>query len=203
MSFLSLPRLLLAVAFAALPLLPVHAAGMEGQPAPAVTLPDANGAARTLAGIAAGRPTVVLFWASWCPYCKALMPHLQSMLDEYGSEHIEVVAINIWEDSDDDWKAVMLDNGYDFRNLLKGDAIAPQWQVRGTPGLFVLAADGSVVFDRNAHQFNPLRRNVAGIAAGQSNAAKAARAAPLWAAAVRQVLDAELAKPIPAANPTP
>src|SRR3546814_9228256 len=37
----------------------------------------------------AGRPTVVLFWATWCPYCKALMPHLQSMLDEYGNDRSE------------------------------------------------------------------------------------------------------------------
>ena len=28
--------------------------------------------------------TIVYFWATWCPYCKALMPHLQSILDEYG-----------------------------------------------------------------------------------------------------------------------
>ena len=31
-------------------------------------------------------PTIVLFWASWCPFCKALMPHLQSIIDEYNYE---------------------------------------------------------------------------------------------------------------------
>lgn len=194
MSFSSVRNLLLVVALAAVPLLPLQAAGMEGKPAPAVSLPGADGKTHSLVELAAGRPTVVLFWATWCPYCKALMPHLQSMLDEYGTDRIEVVAIDIWEDNDADWKEVVLENGYDFRNLLKGDALAPQWQVRGTPGLFVLAADGTVVFDRNAHQFTPVRRNVAAITAEQGNRAKAARAAPLWAAQVRKVLDAELAK---------
>lgn len=194
MSFNALRTLLLVIAFSIAPLLSAQAGGMEGKPAPAVTLPGADGKSHTLAEFSAGRPTVVLFWATWCPYCKALMPHLQSMLDEYGSDRIEVVAIDIWEDDDDAWKSVIRDNGYDFRILLKGDALAPQWQVRGTPGLFVLAADGSVVFDRNAHQFTPTRRLVEGISAGQGNAAKAARAAPLWAAEVRKVLDAELAK---------
>jgi hypothetical protein len=33
----------------------------------------------------------VLFWATWCPYCKALMPHVQSNLDEYGKQ-VRVVA---------------------------------------------------------------------------------------------------------------
>ncbi len=29
---------------------------------------------------------IYLFWASWCPYCKALMPHLQSIQVEYGAD---------------------------------------------------------------------------------------------------------------------
>lgn len=172
----------------------VHAAGMEGQPAPALSLPGPDGNPHTLVELAAGKPTVVLFWASWCPYCKALMPHLQSMLDQYGSNRIEVVAIDLWEDGADDWKPVIDDAGYDFRVLLKGDAVAPAWQVRGTPGLFLLDAKGRVVFDRNARQFAPSRRNVAGITAAQGNGAKAARIAPLWAAELRKEIDALLAK---------
>lgn len=187
-SLLGLLLLVLAVP------LTVQAGGMEGQLAPAVTLPGVDGKAANLAELGAGKPTVVLFWASWCPYCKALMPHLQSMLDEYGSDRIEVVAIDLWEDNADDWKPVIDDSGYDFRVLLKGDTLAPQWQVRGTPGLFLLDANGKVVFDRNARQFSPARRHVSGISAGQSNSAKAARMAPLWAAALRKEIDAQLPK---------
>lgn len=42
-------------------------------------------------------PTIVLFWASWCPFCKALMPHLQSIIDEYNYE-VRVLALSIRED---------------------------------------------------------------------------------------------------------
>lgn len=171
-----------------------QAAGMEGREAPAVRLAGPDGKTRTLAEIAAGRPVVVLFWASWCPYCKALMPHLQSMLDEYGSQRLEVVAIDLWEDHADDWKATIHDNGYDFQVLLSGDALAAQWGVRGTPGLFLVGRDGKVVYDRNAHPALPARRYVEGVGAGQSNGAKAARMAPLWAAELRRAIDAELAR---------
>jgi len=187
-----LPLLLTALLLGSSP--GAQAAGMEGRPAPAVSLPGPDGKPHTLAELAAGKPTVVLFWASWCPYCKALMPHLQSLLDQYGSERIEVVAIDLWEDGADDWKPVIDDSGYDFRVLLKGDALAPEWQVRGTPGLFLLDAQGKVVFDRNARQFAPSRRHVSGITAAQGNGAKAARIAPLWAAELRKEITALLAE---------
>ena len=44
-------------------------------------------------------PTIILFWATWCPYCKALMPHLQSILDEYPGQ-LQVLALSIRDDGD-------------------------------------------------------------------------------------------------------
>src|SRR5664279_1500447 len=32
------------------------------------------------------RPTLLLFWATWCPYCEALMPHLQNVVDAAGKD---------------------------------------------------------------------------------------------------------------------
>ena len=70
------------------------AAGLEGRKAPALALKDPAGAPKTLAEIANGRPAIVLFWASWCPYCKALMPPLAKIADKYGRDRIAVVAVD-------------------------------------------------------------------------------------------------------------
>src|SRR5437879_902192 len=48
------------------------------------------------------RPAILLFWATWCPYCKALMPSLQKVYDAAGREHLDVYAIDIKEDADAD-----------------------------------------------------------------------------------------------------
>lgn len=184
-----LRTLLQTVALASLLISPLALAdGLEGKPAPALTLSDPSGSERSLAGLSAGRPTVVLFWASWCPYCKALMPHLQSVLDEFGSDRVEVVAVDLWEEGPDDWRADFVSAGYDFRVLLAGDEVAKSWGVKGTPGLFVVDAQGVVVFDRYARSFEPSRRDPALLEGTLGNAQKAARQAPLWAAELRKAL---------------
>jgi cytochrome c biogenesis protein CcmG/thiol:disulfide interchange protein DsbE len=41
----------------------------------------------------AGTPTILNFWASWCPPCRAEMPALQSVYDQYQGS-ISILAIN-------------------------------------------------------------------------------------------------------------
>jgi thiol-disulfide isomerase/thioredoxin len=77
----------------------VTAAGGETRVAPDWTLQTAEGHTVTLSEVAAERPVVLLFWATWCPYCKALMPHLQSIDLEYG-DRIEILAIHFRDDMD-------------------------------------------------------------------------------------------------------
>ncbi|MDE2606961.1 MAG: TlpA family protein disulfide reductase [Burkholderiales bacterium] len=45
---------------------------------------------------AAGKPTVVNFWATWCPPCRAEMPLLQQMAEFYG-ERLAFQAVNFKE----------------------------------------------------------------------------------------------------------
>ena len=51
---------------------------------------------RTAAIPAAGKPTVVNFWASWCEPCRAEMPLLQQMADFY-SDRLVLQAVNYKE----------------------------------------------------------------------------------------------------------
>lgn len=128
-------------------------------------------------------PAILLFWASWCPYCKALMPHLQTMADEYEGE-LTIYAINFRDD--DDPQAFMQQNGYTFTLLLSGGAVAEQYEIWGTPGV--------LVFDQNNRQILNLYDVVTEVDAelaateGLSHRDKAARKAPAWAAAIEAAL---------------
>ncbi|MBT8441647.1 MAG: TlpA family protein disulfide reductase [Gammaproteobacteria bacterium] len=128
-------------------------------------------------------PAVLLFWASWCPYCKALMPHLQTLADEYDGE-LTIYAINFRDDSDP--QAFVDKNGYTFTLLLDGAAVAKQYEIWSTPGV--------LVFDKNNTQilnlYDVITEVDAELAAteGLSHSEKAARKAPAWAAAIGAAL---------------
>jgi len=170
---------------------PARGAGLEGKASPLIELSARDGAAHTLAAIAAERPTVVVFWASWCPYCKALLPELANLVAEYGEERLAVVAINVWEESKDDAAAYIDANAHPFVWLMRGNKTAKAWKVKGTPGLFLVGRGGTVRYDRTARPLKPEPAAAAAAGAAASGPAKSARR---WIAELRGEIDAELAR---------
>ncbi len=92
------------------------------------------------------RPALLLFWATWCPYCKALMPYLQKVDAAAGKQHLDVYAIDIKDDGDP--VAELRARGQNFTLVRNGDSIADQYGVRGTPGLFLVDRKGDIVYHR-------------------------------------------------------
>jgi thiol-disulfide isomerase/thioredoxin len=122
-----------------------------------------------------------LFWASWCPYCRALMPHLQSIVDEYG-ERVTVFALNIRDDEDP--RVNLARYGYDFVLLPEADPVMELYGVKGTPGLFLVDGCGRLRFN-----LYKLHREDDAELESMGHKQRAARVAPWWAAEIRQALD--------------
>ena len=131
--------------------------------------------------------TIVLFWATWCPFCKKLMPHLQSILLQYSEElDLEVFAMDIFEDEDQDIKAsknLLDDGGYDFLLFPKAEKVAQMYGVRGTPTLYIFNKKGELIFDMSRVNLDKLKLNEK-----DKKSKKAALLAPLWAAEIRKAL---------------
>lgn len=162
-----------------------------GRLAPDWELESIEGEVVRLSDVVHEQPVVLLFWASWCPYCKALMPHLQSIQLEYGDE-LKIVAIN-FADKDNDPVAYMKGTGYDFTVLLEGDAVASAYEIYGTPGVVLVDRNREVRFDLRDVQLPEVLR--LDDTAGAKR--KAAYRAPFWAAEIRKSVDEVLARPAP------
>ena len=109
-------------------------------PAPAFSISDAEGTEHKFPGNHEG-VEIYLFWATWCPYCKALMPHLQSIQIEYG-DAVRIYALHIRDDED---PGAFLDKqGYDFILLPSADPVMKPYGVVASPALFLVDRKGNI-----------------------------------------------------------
>ncbi len=68
--------------------------------APDFTLPTVNGKPVNMLTVAhAHKLTIVNFWASWCPPCRAEMPDLAAAYNKYKSAGLEILGVNRQEDA--------------------------------------------------------------------------------------------------------
>lgn len=90
-----------------------------------------------------GKPTLLVFWATWCPYCKKLLPGIARLNDKYESKGLKVLAVNIKED----WKPEVYwrNHEYQFETVLEGDDVAKLYGISGTPGIVFIAPSGKVL----------------------------------------------------------
>ena len=93
-----------------------------------------------------GKPLILHFWATWCPYCKKLQPGLDDLYSKYQSEGLQLVAISFWEDEGATPQAVIEERGHSFKTLINGDKVAKElFKVKGTPTTFFIDAQGVIV----------------------------------------------------------
>ena len=60
----------------------------QGEDAPAWRGQDFDGQQVEFPALLEGKPTVMVFWATWCGYCRAFMPYLEGIQNDYGAEQI-------------------------------------------------------------------------------------------------------------------
>jgi len=93
--------------------------------------------------LATGEVTLVNFWASWCPPCRAEHPKLLEMQ----AEGVNIIGIN-FKDSERDATRYLINDD----NPFAGIGFDPQgrtainWGVTAPPETFILDGDGTILF---------------------------------------------------------
>ena len=90
-------------------------------------------------------PVVVDFWATWCGPCKAAMPSIQKISEDYKGKDVVVLGVNTWERDPDGAKKYMESKGFTYPCLGKGDDLATAYGMSGIPTLVVIGKDGKIV----------------------------------------------------------
>lgn len=118
----------------------------KGQLAPDFSLQDLNGNQVKLSNYK-GQRVLLNFWATWCPPCRVEMPHMQNIYDQYQSEDVVILGVNmtITEDSIEDVPTFVQEQELTFPIVLdeEGD-LMQTYQVVAYPTTYVLDADGVI-----------------------------------------------------------
>jgi peroxiredoxin len=120
-------------------------ASLEGKPAPAIKLTTLNGRNLSLAD-QKGKVVLIDNWATWCPPCKASLPHIQKLSAD---KSLADKGLVVWAVDAQEPRATverfMDDNHYTFTVLLdeKGTTLR-DYYVSGIPTTILVGRDGTV-----------------------------------------------------------
>ncbi|MFF2796846.1 peroxiredoxin family protein [Lysinibacillus xylanilyticus] len=88
----------------------------NGDTPPDFTLTSLDGKDVTLSELR-GKKVVLNFWATWCPPCKAEMPHMQNYYEQYAKkDNVEIIAVNLTKAERDVTDDAKVDSVMTFRD---------------------------------------------------------------------------------------
>lgn len=121
-------------------------------PAPDFTLVDQYGITHSLADYR-GKVVFLNFWATWCPPCRAEMPYIQELYEEYSQdEDSEVVILGVAFpnlSNETDIQGItdfMEENGYTYPVLMdEGATLMLPYYITAYPTTFLIGKDGTIL----------------------------------------------------------
>jgi peroxiredoxin len=117
----------------------------EGFLAPDFSLRTPGGETITLSELR-GQAVLVNLWATWCPPCRAEMPAIQKLYDEYKERGFVALAVNMtYQDNPLAVLPFTQENNLTFPILLEetGD-MAKSYELRSLPSSFFINRDGFI-----------------------------------------------------------
>lgn len=121
----------------------------KGQTAPDFTLTTLTGKEVTLSELQ-GKKVVLNFWATWCPPCKAEMPHLQKYYEKHAEkENVEIVGVNLTYSDGSIEKVQQFVNSFElsFPILLEEEkTVSKTYEILTIPSTFMIDTKGKIQY---------------------------------------------------------
>jgi peroxiredoxin len=119
-----------------------------GNLAPEFQLAKLDGATLSLDDLR-GQPSVLVFWASWCQFCREEAPHVNKLADEYSTRGVRVFGVNIRE-SQARTEAGIKNFGISYTVVRDADGVTERnYNVDGIPTVVILDSEGTIQYVGN------------------------------------------------------
>ena len=114
-----------------------------GKPAPDFTLVDLEGNQISLSDFR-GETVFVNFWATWCPPCRAEMPEIEAIYQEYKDKGVVVIGVDIQETKEEVLQYIQ-EGGYSWTFVLDTTGeVTTNYQITGIPSSFFIDREGII-----------------------------------------------------------
>jgi peroxiredoxin len=92
-----------------------------------------------------GNVVLLFFWATWCPYCRSAVPHMNDLASEYSNAAFTIIGICGGRDSDA-WHNYIEEHRMQWPQYLDQDArMGRLFGARGVPNFFLIDKNGYIV----------------------------------------------------------
>ncbi|MDA8121103.1 MAG: TlpA disulfide reductase family protein [Deltaproteobacteria bacterium] len=119
-----------------------------GRTAPPFSLRDINGNVVS-SSLFMGKPTVINFFATWCPPCREEIPGFVEVYNKYRRDGFELVGVSLDTDTKGNLPAFLMQNRIEYRILIGSPATARAFGgVNSIPTTFFVGKDGRI---KNVH----------------------------------------------------
>lgn len=121
----------------------------KGQYAPNFTLETLDGKQVSLDDYR-GKKVMVNFWATWCPPCKAEMPHMQNYYKNFAKEdNVEILAVNMTYQDGTKRQIEKFTNGFNVQFpvlLAESKELTKVYKIMAIPTTFMIDSEGKVQY---------------------------------------------------------
>ncbi len=120
----------------------------KGQPVPDFTLNDLSGKSVKLSDFR-GKTVLLLFWASWCPDCRAEIPQIKAMHTLVNPDKVVFVSVS-FDREKSTWEQFVPENNLPGVQLfdpegMKESKIGEAFRIKWIPSMYVIDPQGKVV----------------------------------------------------------
>ena len=114
-----------------------------GEQAPDFILVDLNDNPISLSDFR-GKTVFLNFWATWCPPCRAEMPQMEALYQDYKDEDVVIIGLDIQETREEVSQYVQ-QGGYSWLFILDASGkVATNYEVTAIPTSFFIDGDGII-----------------------------------------------------------